>query len=147
MSPFFWTTALGMPLRESEPRLLLHVAYLAVDRHEDLGPQPAIDRLQLRPPGMAGDVDFALPVGDHLDAAIGEQVLDAADGELVAGNLAAREQHDVALASGSSGCCPRRCGRARRAARPARRWRGSCTLPRGRSIAASKSTGCGKSCR
>ena len=66
-------------------------------RHQDFGPQPAIERLEFGAAGVAGDVDLALPVGHHHDPALGKLVLDPADGNLVAGNLAAREQHDVAL--------------------------------------------------
>ena len=44
----------------------------AMDRHEDLGPQPAIKRFQFRPPRMARNVNLALPVGDHDDAPLGQ---------------------------------------------------------------------------
>ncbi len=79
----------GYAAREAEPRLFLHVTDLAVNRHEYLGPQPAVHLLQLGPAGMPRNVDLALAVGDHLDAAVGEEVLDAPDGEFVARNLAA----------------------------------------------------------
>ena len=95
-SPFSWNTALRDAAGLAEPRLFLHVPNLAVDRHEDLGPDPAIERLQLGPPGMAGDVDIGLPVGDDGHVARGQAVLDPADRDLVAGDLAAGEQHDIA---------------------------------------------------
>ena len=82
----------------AETCLFLHVAHLAVDRDEGFRPEPAIDRFQVRPPRMAGNVNVALPVGDHLYAPFGEQVLHPADGKLVTGNLPAREQHHVAFA-------------------------------------------------
>ena len=81
---------------EPEPGLLLHMAHLAMDGDEDIGPKPAIERLELGPPGMAGHVDFALPVGHHGDAARREAVLDQTDRYFIAGDLAARKQDHVA---------------------------------------------------
>ena len=67
-----------------------------MDGDDDLGPDPLVHGGQLGAAGMAGDVDLRLAVGDHLDAPGGELVLDAADGDLVAGNLLGREDHEVA---------------------------------------------------
>ena len=53
----------GRPAQR-EARLLGHVARLAMDRHDDLRPDPVVHRRQLGPAGMAGDVDVRLAVGD-----------------------------------------------------------------------------------
>src|SRR5687768_11315390 len=90
--------ALGHALRARETLVLGHVAHLAVDGDDDLGPDPAVHGGELRPAGMAGDVDVRLPVRDHLDAAGGELVLDPADGDLVARYLLGGEDDEVALA-------------------------------------------------
>ena len=57
-SPFFWTIRLGTPFGRREARLLGHVAHLAMDRHDDLRPDPVIHRRELGPAGMAGDMDM-----------------------------------------------------------------------------------------
>ena len=87
---------MGDAARLPDPRLFGHVADLAMDRDEHFGFQPAVERFQLGPPRVARDVDQRLPVGHHLDAARGELVLDLADRDLVARNLARGKQHDVA---------------------------------------------------
>ena len=46
---------------------------------------------------MAGNVDRALLAADQRDPATGEDVLDAADGDLVPGNFATGKQHDIAF--------------------------------------------------
>ena len=81
---------------QGEARLLAHVAHLAMDRDDDLGPDPVVHRGELGPAGMAGDVDRRLAVGDHLDALVGELVLDPADRDLVAGDLLGREDDEIA---------------------------------------------------
>src|SRR5262249_15835705 len=65
-------------------------------RDQNLGPQPAVKRLQLWPAGMSRNMDRTLAIGNDLDIAVGQTVLDAADGKLVAGYLTAREKHDIA---------------------------------------------------
>ena len=82
--------------RAGEARLLHHVAHLAMDRDDDLRPDPVVHRRQLGPAGMAGDVDRRLAVGDHVDALAGQLVLDAADRDLVAGDLLGREDDEIA---------------------------------------------------
>ena len=86
-----------MPCGKREPRLLAHVARLAVDRDEDLRPHPAVHRGELGPPGMARDVDVRLALGDDQHAEVAQRVHDPADGDLVAGDLLRREDHRVAL--------------------------------------------------
>ena len=82
--------------RPGEARLLHHVAHLAMDGDDDLGPDPVVHGGELGAAGMAGDVDRRLAVGDHLDAALGQLVLDAADRDLVAGDLLGREDDEIA---------------------------------------------------
>ena len=65
-------------------------------RHQNLRLDPAIQRLQLGLSGVARYVDFGLPVGDEGDPLPGQRVLDTPDGDLVAGDLAAGKQHDIA---------------------------------------------------
>jgi hypothetical protein len=121
-SPFFWTTVLlGSRMARPQPRLFAHVPDFAMHRHQDFRPQPAIKRLEFGPPGCPRDVDQALPVGDERDVRRGQPVLDAADGDLVAGDLAAGKQHDIARFQGDRVIDPRRSAPAPRAVRPARR--------------------------
>ena len=94
---------------------------------DDARPHPAVHLLHLGAARMAGDVDQMRAVGDDLDALRDQPVDDAADRLLVAGNGARGEDHAVALATASPrDARPRRCARARRAARPGCR----CTAPR-----------------
>ena len=55
---------LGNAVVEREPRLLAHVAVLAMDRDDDFGPHPVVHLDQFGPAGMAGDVDVGLLLGD-----------------------------------------------------------------------------------
>ena len=79
-----------------EAGMLHHVAHLAMDRDDDLRPDPVVHRRQLGPAGMAGDVDRRLAVGDHVNSLAGELVLDPPDRDLVAGDLLGREDDEVA---------------------------------------------------
>ena len=72
---------------------------------------------------MAGDVDMRLPLGDDPHAEVRQLVHDPADRDFVAGDDPRREDDGVALAELQFVSSRRRSGRARRAARPARRWR------------------------
>ena len=69
--------------------------HLAVDRHEDIRANPAIERFKLGAAGMAGHMNHALPVGHHRDPARCQLVLYRSDADLVARDLAAREQHHI----------------------------------------------------
>jgi hypothetical protein len=79
-----------------EAGLFEHVAELAVDGDDDLGADPVVHGGKLGPARVAGDMDRSLLVGDHLDALCGQLVLDAADGDLVAGNLLGGEDDEIA---------------------------------------------------
>ena len=69
---------------------------LAMHGDGDLGLYPAIELLELAAARVARDMDGCVLVGDELEAAIGEAVLHAADGLLVAGDGARGEDHPVA---------------------------------------------------
>ena len=61
---------------------------------------------------MTGHMNMFLPLGDHDHALVRELILDAADGDFIAGNLLGREQHVistrqfdlVAVASNAAQC-------------------------------------------
>jgi hypothetical protein len=87
----------GNALLDTEARLLVHVADLAMDRQQDLRADPAVHLGQFRPPRMAGDMDEGLAVSDHLDALLGKLVHDLADRDLIARDLARGEDDEIAL--------------------------------------------------
>ena len=132
---------------EREPRLLGQVPRLAVDRNDDLGPDPIVHLDQLGPARMAGDVDMRLALGDDLHAEVGQLVHDPADRDLVAGDDPRREDDRVALAELELVRCPT-------AIRPSAARGSPCppvamisTSLRGSRIASSKPIGGGKSLR
>ena len=112
--------------RARELGVLGEMQRLAVHRDRDARAHPAVKLLHLGAARMAGDVHQMGAVGDHLDALPHQPVDHLADRLLVARNGARGEDHQVALARASPpGAGPRRCARARRAARPGCR----CTAP------------------
>ena len=68
-----------------------------MDRQQDFGTDPAIHGFEFGATGVAGHMDFGLTVGNHQDILLRQRILDAADGDLVAGNLLGREDDRVAL--------------------------------------------------
>jgi hypothetical protein len=122
----------------AHPALLAHVAHFAMNGDEDFGTQPAIELFQFRATGVARDVDVALAVGDDLDALRGQLVLDAADGDFIAGDLTAGEEHDIARLQLDRMVAVRDAGQ-RRARLPCPPVATISTSPRGRSIARSTS--------
>ena len=74
---------------------MLQVALLAVDRDEELGLHQAVDDFQLLLAGVAGDVEGAGPLVDHLGPLAVELVDDGADGVLVAGDGGGGQNHPV----------------------------------------------------
>ena len=79
-----------------EARLFEHMTELAMDRDDDFGADPVVHGGKLGAAGMARNVDRRLLVGDHLDALLGQLVLDAADGDLVARDLLGGKDDEVA---------------------------------------------------
>ena len=69
--------------------LFLHVPDFTMHRHEDIGPEPAIQSFELGPSRMAGHMNYALAIGNHLDATFRQQVLHPSDGQVIAGDHAA----------------------------------------------------------
>ena len=59
--------------------MLDHVPDLAMDRQGDLRPHPLIDADKLVSRGMTRDVDVCLAVGDDLDTARHQGILQASD--------------------------------------------------------------------
>ena len=55
-------------MAKRQPRLLGQVARFAMDRNDDLGPDPIVHLDQLGPSGMAGDMDVRLALGDDANA-------------------------------------------------------------------------------
>ena len=80
---------LGNAVREREPRMLGHVPGLAMDRNDDLRPDPVVHCGKLGPAGMARDMDMRLPLGDISTPSVGELVHDPPDRDLVARDLLA----------------------------------------------------------
>ena len=74
----------GTPTDSGEPRVDHQVAVLAVDRHEVLGLQQALDDLQLFAAGVAAHVDVRDAVVEHIGAEPEEVVDVPVDGCLVA---------------------------------------------------------------
>ena len=66
--------------------MCLQMSSLAMHGDGDLGLHPAIELLELATPRVAGDMDRRILVGDELEATVGEAVLHAANGLLVAGD-------------------------------------------------------------
>ena len=138
-------------LRHLEParqrQVLVQVARLAVHRDRDLRLDPAVHLLDLVAAGMAGDVHEVIVLGDHLDAARDQAVVQIVEGALVARDDLGREDHHVLRVEPDDGCCP--------AAIRARAARGSPwqpvashrTLSRGSSLAVRSSISSGTSCR
>ena len=107
-----------------EPRLRQEMARLAMDRHGDRRPHRAVHAHELVLRRMARDMDEMVVLGDDLDAALGERVLQAPDRALVAGDDARGEDHRVArLEHDMRDARPRRCAPAPSAARPGCRCR------------------------
>ena len=78
---------------------------LAMHRDQDFRLDPADQFLELGAARMAGDVHQMGAVGDHLDALVDQAVEHAADGLLVAGDGARRDDDAVAARqSVTSGC-------------------------------------------
>ena len=77
--------------------MLHHMADLAMYRQGDPGPHPLVDPHEFVTRGMAGDMDTGVAVGDDLDAACHQRILQASDGALVSGNDTRREDRRVAL--------------------------------------------------
>ena len=71
---------------------------VAVHRHHDLGPDPFVHLDQLGAPGMAGDVDVRLLLGDDAHAEVRQLVHDPPDRDLVAGDDPGREDDGVVFA-------------------------------------------------
>ena len=73
----------------------LEVALLAVDRDKELGPNQGVDDLQLVLAGVAGDVEGAGVLADHLGLFPVQFVDDIVDGALVAGDGGGGDDHPV----------------------------------------------------
>ncbi len=69
---------------------------LAVHGNAHPGPDQAVHGLHLVAGRMARHVDEGIVLGDDLDLHAGQKVLDAADGDLVAGDDPRREDHRIA---------------------------------------------------
>ena len=103
---------LGHAARQGEPRLLGHVAGLAMDRDDDLGPDPVVHLLEFGTAGMARNVDVELAIGNGDRTEIAQRVHDPADGDFIARDLLGREDDGVALDQFqfmASECDPRQC--------------------------------------
>ena len=74
----------------------VQVARLAVDRHGDLRPDPAVHLLELVAAGVARDVDEMVLLGDHLDALTDQQIVQVEQRALVAGDDLGAEDRRVA---------------------------------------------------
>ena len=77
--------------------LRLQMARLAVHRHDDLRPHPAVHLAQLVAARVTGDVHQRFVVGQDIAAVARQVVLDAPDRLLVARDGARGEDHDIAL--------------------------------------------------
>src|SRR5262252_267979 len=78
--------SVGHSYLSSERGVLGKMQRLAVDRHHDARPHPAIKIFKLGPAWMAGDMDEVGAIGDHLDTLANKTVDDTTDGLLVARN-------------------------------------------------------------
>jgi hypothetical protein len=77
--------------------MLRQVAVFAMVRHHDLRAQDVVHRLDIRPVRVARDmVEPARVIGDQ-HALLGQRVLDAGDGDLVAGDRLGGKQEQVPL--------------------------------------------------
>src|SRR5690606_7972258 len=70
----------------AEPGMGLEMRGLAVDGNQHGGLHQVVEALELLAPRVAGSVHQAIGLGDDLDAAVDQQVLDVDDLALVSGN-------------------------------------------------------------
>ena len=67
--PLRMVSTVSMPICRREVGMRREMHRLAMDRHGDLRPEPAIHLAKLVAARMAGDVDQRVAVGDDADAA------------------------------------------------------------------------------